>query len=421
MLVASPDPVLVQKAHSESRIIDPTATKGWDRWLEYFPDATAFHTAAWAAVLKRTYGHIPLYLVEKLVDGKSAPTDAGGYAPHPPSPIPDLPSAILPLMEIRSRFTGRRGVCLPFTDQCGKIEAERSTTTTHLPSPICGPKSAPTDPAERDGYAPHLPSPITHLPSPNSHLLDFPSLLSLARSRRWRSFELRGGEPPAPDAIPSQTFYQHTLDLRNDPDRLFERCDPATRRAVRKAERAGFDVELGHTLGALHEFYTLHGQTRRKHGLPPQPFSFFLAIHDEIISRGKGFITVARRGLEPIAAAVFLHFGKHAIYKFGASDETHLELRANNLVMWDSIRWLARNGFHTLDFGRTSTNQDGLRRFKLGWGTRECRLQYYRYDLRSDRFVTVQDHAHGWHNALFSRLPLPVNRLFGAVVYRHLD
>jgi len=202
---------------------------------------------------------------------------------------------------------------------------------------------------------------------------------------------------------------------------LFDRCDPATRRAVRKAKQAGLEVEIGHTLGALHEFYALHIRTRRKHGLPPQPFSFFLALHDEIISRGHGFIAVARHGLRPVAAAVFLHFGSRAVYKYGASDDTELPLRANNLVMWHSIRWLAEHGFESLDFGRTSLNQDGLRRFKLGWGTAEHTLHYYRYCLRTNQFVTVPDRAHGWHNRVFARLPLLANRLLGAMVYRHLD
>jgi hypothetical protein len=62
---------------------------------------TAFHTAEWAQVLHETYGHRPLYL-----------------AIGEPGRI----SALLPLMEVASPFTGRRGVSLPFTDSCSVLE-----------------------------------------------------------------------------------------------------------------------------------------------------------------------------------------------------------------------------------------------------------------------------------------------------------
>jgi hypothetical protein len=379
--------------------VDPTLVSGWDQWLAAFPDATPFHTAAWASVLKRAYRHVPLYLVrpaagEQRVESKELKGLWERSAPNqsPPSPVSN-PLSLLPLMEIRSVFTGRRGVSLPFSDFCPQIDTGGSDAEA-------------ADPSFQDGLSHHFPQ---------------SSILALAQSRHWRFFELRGGRPPTADAVPSQVFYRHILHLSDDLDGLFHRCDPATRRAVRKAGQSCLDIERGHTLGALHEFYSLHVQTRRKHGLPPQPFAFFLALYDEFISRGQGFITVARRELRPVAAAVFLNFGKRAVFKFGASDASLLELRGNNLVMWESICWLAENGFDTLDFGRTALSQEGLRRFKLGWGTREHALHYYRYCLRANAFVRTPNHAEGWHNALFARLPLPINRLIGSLLYRYMS
>ena len=119
------------------------------------------------------------------------------------------------------------------------------------------------------------------------------------------------------------------------------------------------------------EFYRLHVRTRRRHGLPPQPASFVLKIHDEIIKPGLGFVVLASKGSRPVAAAVFLNKGKKAVYKFGASDERHQDLRGNNLVMWEAIQFLAQGGFDTLHLGRTSFGNEGLRRFKLAWGTVE--------------------------------------------------
>jgi len=115
-----------------------------------------------------------------------------------------------------------------------------------------------------------------------------------------------------------------------------------------------------------------------------------------------------------------LHFGRHAIYKFGASDEAQQQLRANNLVMWRAILHYASEGFADLDFGRTSLGNEGLRKFKLGWGARELAADYVRYDFRRSAYVPARDEAQGWHNQVFQALPLPLSRLAGSLLYRHI-
>ena len=92
---------------------------------------------------------------------------------------------------------------------------------------------------------------------------------------------------------------------------------------------------------AINDFYQLHVQTRRRHGLPPQPASFFLNIYEHIIKPGLGFIVLAQRESRPIAAAIFFRFGRNALYKYGASDKRFQEFRANDLVMWHGIQFLA--------------------------------------------------------------------------------
>jgi hypothetical protein len=178
---------------------------------------------------------------------------------------------------------------------------------------------------------------------------------------------------------------------------------------------------------AIGDFYRLHVQTRRHHGLPPQPASFFLNIYDHIIKPGFGFIVLARRGSRPIAAAIFFLFGKNALYKYGASDKKFQELRANNLAMWQGIQFLARNGAEKLHFGRTECENDGLRQFKLSWGTEEDTIDYFRVDpsgrkcLVLSRALEQTPYNSGFHKRIFGRLPLAINRLAGSMIYPHLD
>ena len=66
---------------------------------------------------------------------------------------------------------------------------------------------------------------------------------------------------------------------------------------------------------AVDEFYQLHVETRRRHGLPPQSASFFRNIYEHILKPGVGFIVLAQHRSRTIAAAIFFHFGNNAIYK----------------------------------------------------------------------------------------------------------
>jgi len=341
------------------KFVNPFLDPDWDRLVLSHPDFSFFHSAAWAKVLSNTYGHKPVYL---------RCSQRGELV------------ALVPMMEVRSPLTGCRGVCLPFTDFCGPL--------------IFG-----------EGGSAGA----------------FAKLSKVARERKWKYFEVRGGKSLWGSAVPALAFYGHTLDLRRGTEDLLTRVKSSVRRALRKAERSGLSVRVVRTREAILEFYRLHVRTRRRHGVPPQPESFFLNIHDEVIKPGLGFVVVARSGSRPIAAAVFFQFGKKAVYKFGASDERLQELRGNNMIMWEGIRFLAQNGAETLHFGRTSLKNDGLRRFKLTWGTQEETIEYVKFDTVAGAWVTGRDAASGFHEAIFGRLPSALNRLAGAIIYPHLD
>ena len=118
---------------------------------------------------------------------------------------------------------------------------------------------------------------------------------------------------------------------------------------------------------------------------------------------------------------MFFYFNGNGLFKFGASDERHLEHRANNLVMWDGMREAVARGVGHLHLGRTDLGHDGLRRFKLSLGATEKPLHYYRFDLAGQRWVeAAPNKARSLSSAVFRRLPLTLNQLAGTVLYPHL-
>lgn len=352
------DPVVATPAITAvPQAVNPADCPGWDELVMAHSRGSFFHSSAWARTLQSAYDFRPVYFTA---------CDAGGR------------SALLPLMEVDSWITGRRGIALPFTDNC---------------------------------------EPLSLGAAPLQRLVQ--AAVEFGKARGWKSLEWRGGRELFAGAPASLTFYGHSVDLEVDEDQMFARLDSSVRRAIRKAEKNGVTATISQSLEAMKVFYSLQCKTRRKHGLPPQPFAFFKSIFEHILSKNLGMITLASCHGRPIAASVYFQFGARAVFKYGASDEAFQQFRGPNIVMWEAIKWHARHGAKTLHLGRTSLGNNGLRRFKLGWGAQEQVIEYVKFDLRQGRFVTETDGATGWYNRVFHSLPTGMSRLIGKVVYRH--
>jgi len=340
------------------QIINPITYPGWDDLVVSHPDYSFFHSSAWARVLFESYHYTPKYFTI-INDGKLL--------------------ALIPVMEVNSFLTGKRGVSLPFTDYCKPIIANGISFQNLL-----------------------------------EHIIEN------GKKCGWKSLELRSSSDLLPSTMPSITYLGHTLGLDNGEQEVFSNFRDSTKRNAQKAVKEGVEVKIDHSLESVKEFYRLNCMTRKQHGLPPQPFHFFKKIYDHVISRNLGFVILASYSGKNIAGAVYFHFGEKAVYKYGASDKKFQHLRANNLVMWEAIQWYSQNGYKNLCFGRTERENQGLIQFKSGWGTTEQQINYYRYDLNKGSFVPGSSKVTGFHNKIFRNLPLPLLKRVGSVLYKHV-
>jgi hypothetical protein len=340
------------------KIINPLTDEKWDDRILSHPDYSFFHSSSWAKVLFESYGYTPAYFK----------AFARGQLP-----------ALLPVMEINSKLTAKRGVSLPFSD-----------------------------------YS----NPLANGDIEIRILLD--RTISYGKRCGWKSLELRIGNSLLPSTLPSLTYVGHMLDLDGTEDQIASHFRGSTKRNIKKAIKEGVEVKITDSPDSLREFYRLNCQTRREHGLPPQPYDFFMKIHQHVLQKGLGFIVLATYNGTAIAGSIFFHFGRKAIFKYGASDRNYLPLRANNLVMWEAIRHYAQKGYQSLCFGRTEMENQGLLQFKSSWGAAEYPIQYYRYDFGKETFVRPSSRVAGWHNKIFRSMPLPVLNKIGTVLYRHM-
>jgi len=357
--------------------VEPTAltvTGGddsrWRRFLASRPDATVFHHPAWSRVLSESYGYRPLVLAQSDQER----TIVGG----------------LPLLELPRSLRGRRFSSLPFTDYCPPLAGE----------------------------------------SPGGGLENLTaSLLAWQRAARVREVAVHGGLPAGPGIEVATRGVRHVLQLDGSAGELEGRMKGTqVLRAIKKARRAGLQATLGRSHDEVRAFYRLHVLTRRRQGVPVQPWRFLDLIWKHVIDQGLGFVVLASLDRQPVAGALYLAWNRNLIYKFGASDPRFWEQRPNNLVMWTAIEWACDQGYRTLDFGRTDLDNQGLRDFKSRWGATELPLAYSYLGAASHpsaavaaRHARLRKLAVDAAGRVIRRSPAIVCRATGALLYGRLQ
>lgn len=294
-------------------VLDP-----WDETWKIFvgsnPCANVFHHPSWARLLAECYGYRPFVVIVRGADGTI--------------------SAGLPMMEVSSPLTGRRWMSLPFTDHC---------------SPLC-----------RDVES------LGELTN---------SLVEMSQSSKIPRIEVRWKLPAHPAIRSYSHFVLHTCKLAPDFDSVAARFHAMHRRNIKTAKKRGVRIKWGRERDHLREFYRLHLQTRRRQGIPIQPWRFFESV-GALLEQGLGFVLLAYKDYECLAAAVFLHWQQTLTYKYGASSLDGQSLRANNLLFCTAIQWGCENGYTVFDMGKTDPRNAGLCSFKKRWGADEMPLIY---------------------------------------------
>jgi hypothetical protein len=310
-------------------------------------------------VISDSYGYKPVYLL-KTEDNRI--------------------DVLIPAMEINSYLTGKRLVSLPFSDFCMPIISEDSVNVFNT---------------------------------------IFTFMHDLALKENIDSIEFNSINDLEMNRTPAQIFYGHILDLSLTEENLFKNFRKGTKSSILKSGREGVSIKICDGLDAMYQYYEIHAHTRKRLGLPPQPFKFFKTIHENLIHNKMGIISLAFYNEKCIAGAVYLQFGEKGLYKFSASDYRYHNLSANNLLMWESIRYLKSRNVRELHLGKTDYKHEGLRIYKRGWGTAEHTIKFYKYVLKTKSFVVTNSYPPKIFTHVCRYLPLTTLKLIGRLFYKH--
>lgn len=335
----------------------------WDEFVNSHSEATPFHLSCWLKTIADTYSYDPLlYVLEDAAAGISG---------------------VLPAFLLKSMIMGSRLVILPFSDYCYPLARSEHGQRQVL-----------------------------------SHVVD-------EMKNKAKYIEIRG-PLGTPCGFSSHVAYKrHALELCLDFGEVKKNINKRTiQYCVRKAQKAGIEIEEDSSDTGLETFYKLNQLTRKKHGIPSQPKKFFRSLQRNIMQKGYASIYVARLRSSVIAAGLLIKHKKTIYYKYSASDPAFMKIYSpNHLLTWTAIKNACREGYCLFDFGRSSSNNKGLIRYKEMWGASSFDLpysyfppQYHEVGPKTERGLVYQMITLFWRlvpNSLASRM--------GPLLYKHLS
>jgi serine/alanine adding enzyme len=209
-----------------TRVIDHVTdtSAAWRQTVDGLAETSLAHSAEWFTIIRRAYGHQPLYLSALDNDGRTG---------------------VLPAFVVRRPLFGTVVTSMPFLDSGGP----RSDS-----------------------------APLTQL------LVE--RLVADARAIGARSVELRCSQRLDVAVRPAEHKVNMTLRLATDPDRLWRQLDKTVRNQIRKAERSGLSLQVGgaENVPAFYEPFVVR---MRELGSPVHSVLFLRCVIDAFKGRAR--------------------------------------------------------------------------------------------------------------------------------------
>lgn len=350
---------------SKVSIIDPCQNSEWDYFIENHPQGWICHLSGWRRVLEQSFHHMKGHFL--VIRNK------------------DSIRAGLPVYEVNSWITGKRLVSIPFATLC---------------------------------------HPLVSSEEEQKELFD--TVIELAKSFKSDYVEIRTMGPLGlikDDRLSVSTQFQHHyLNLELNPEELKKGFDrTCVRQRINRAIKSNLHLSTVVDETGVKEFFRLYLMTRKRLGLPPQPYAFIWLLWAVFSPARQVEIQLALHEGRAIAGILLLRFRNRVSAEFMVSDETYRNLSPNHLLFWEAIRQAHREGYGIFDFGRTAEGNTSLMDFKKRWGTTVTNLPvYYFPKSRAAQNKTDKSRAYQALNALCRRVPDRFLIKMGDFCYQHL-
>jgi FemAB-related protein (PEP-CTERM system-associated) len=342
------------------RELDAASAPAWDAFVRATPAATFFHLSAWAAVIRRSFGH-PTHYVMAEQDGAVV--------------------GVLPLARMKTLLFGDVLASTPFCVYGGAVAA------------------TPEAAAALEAHA-----------------------LALHERLGTPALEYRRREAPDAGWTPRPplyfTFRKPIASSGDDAKDMAANIPRKQRAEVRKAiEKHGLTSVSNSDIRTLHRIYA---ESVRNLGSPVFPRRYFQALADAF--PGEHDVTTVIAAGTPVTSVLNFHFREEVLPYYGGGLAAARRNSANEFMYWEVMRRAGRERGATLfDFGRSKIDT-GAFAYKKNWGFTAQELHYC-YRLK-DRASIPENNPNNPKYRLFiaawKRLPLPLANLLGPPLVRGL-
>ncbi len=170
-------------------------------------------------------------------------------------------------------------------------------------------------------------------------------------------------------AVPGKTLFTPTtflIDLTPSEEELMRSFSSKTRYNIRVAERNGVTVKEDNSDTAFNKYLDLTSETVYRQGFYAHTRKYHKLMWEVLKKAGIAHLLVAKYKDEIITTWILFEWRDFLYYPYGASTEKYKNVMANNLMMWEAIKFGKKLGLKTFDlWGREEGK--GFTKFKEGY------------------------------------------------------
>jgi len=174
---------------------------------------------------------------------------------------------------------------------------------------------------------------------------------------------------------PLFTKYSFQLDIAKNEEELLKGMHQKTRYNLRLAEKKGVKIVEDNSEQGFEEYWKLMEETTKRQGFFAHSKNYHRQMWKIMVESGSGHLFKAVYQGETLTTWILFELNGVLYYPYGASSNAHREVMANNLMMWEAIKFGKKQGCKLFDlWGSLGPEPDttdpwyGFHRFKQGYG-----------------------------------------------------
>lgn len=213
-------------------------------------------------------------------------------------------------------------------------------------------------------------------PKPSQEMLD--GLKEIARNNKVIFIKMEPNVPVSTNltkllnsagAVPGRRLFTPTtfwIDLTKSEEELLKSFSSKTRYNIRLAERKGVVVKEDNSDKAFGRYLELTRETTQRQAFFAHTEKYHKLMWKHLKDAGIAHLLTAIYQNEIITTWILFVWKDFLYYPYGASTDKHKEVMANNLMMWEAIKFGKKEGLKTFDlWGREEGK--GFTKFKEGY------------------------------------------------------